>query len=130
MASKMKCDYYKAFILSLLLLAGAILYATPSFALKPLGSQCSTHQECSSGRCDNRPQSGCVPQDGTGNSGEFCSTHQQCRTGLCNISQGRYTGVCSGGNHQLGQQCMTRQDVDQGVVITGRIRMRPSGWYR
>ena len=89
----------------------AVACPTPSWAAqKALGQACTTHQECQSSRCDNRPAAGCVPQDGTGNSGGFCTTHQQCRTGLCVIASGKYTGVCSGGNRPLGQSCTTHQE--------------------
>ncbi|HOW56017.1 MAG TPA: hypothetical protein PLR60_15365 [Syntrophorhabdaceae bacterium] len=114
MKRRMMTGLCKTFTLFLLSLVGVMMFTASSFALKPLGSKCTTHQECTSGRCDNRPLAGCVPQDGTGNSGEFCSTHQQCRTGLCSISQGRYTGVCSGGNRALGQQCTTHQECRSG----------------
>jgi len=89
----------------------AVARPTPSWAAqKALGQACTTHQECQSLRCDNRPAAGCVPQDGTGNSGGFCTTHQQCRTGLCVLASGKYTGVCSGGNRPLGQACTTHQE--------------------
>lgn len=104
MIGRMKCDICKTFILTLLFLAGVIMFATPSFALKPLGSQCSTHQECTSQRCDNRPGAGCVAQDGTGNANEFCTTHQQCRSGYCQVAGG-LRGTCSAGNQANGKPC-------------------------
>lgn len=60
----------------------------------PLGTACTTHPQCLSQRCDNRPGAGCVAQDGTANSGQFCTTHQQCRSGFCNVSAGRVAGTC------------------------------------
>jgi hypothetical protein len=98
----------------LLCLVGVMAFALPARAAKSLGTTCTTHQECGSGRCDNRPAAGCVPQDGTGNGGEFCTTHQQCRTGLCNITPGTYTGKCSGNDRALGQQCVSHQECRSG----------------
>lgn len=120
MGGRIKHDLCKTFIISLLFLVGTTVSATESFALKPLGSKCTTHQECSSGRCDNRPLAGCVPQDGTGNPGEFCSTHQQCRSQLCTIPSGKYTGQCAGSSKPLGSACLSH-----GECITKRCDNRP-----
>jgi hypothetical protein len=98
----------------LLCFVGVMLVALPSQAAKSLGTTCTTHQECASQRCDNRPAAGCVPQDGTGNGGEFCTTHQQCRIGVCNITPGTYTGKCSGNDRALGQQCVSHQECRSG----------------
>ena len=116
----MKCDICKMFILTLLLLAGMIMFAAPSFALKPLGSQCSTHQECISQRCDNRPGAGCVPRDGTGNTNEFCTTHQQCRAQICTVPAGKIAGQCASNNKPLGSPCLTH-----GECISQRCDNRP-----
>jgi hypothetical protein len=93
---------------------GAMAIALGTQAAKPLGSTCTSHQECASLRCDNRPAAGCVAQDGTANGGDFCTTHQQCRTGLCNITPGTYTGKCSGSDRPLGQACVTHQECKSG----------------
>jgi hypothetical protein len=58
-----------------------------------LGKFCMDHNECRSRRCDNRPDAGCVAQDGHAGGGEFCTTHQQCATGLCNVTNG-VRGTC------------------------------------
>ncbi len=110
MAVTKKRYYRKAFILSLLLLAGIMLCATPSFAGKPLGAKCAGHYECTSGRCDNRAQAGCVPQDGTGKPNEFCTTHQQCSSQLCSITPGKITGTCGGSSKPLGAACSSHNE--------------------
>ncbi len=110
MGGRMKPDFYKTFVAFLLVVSVVIVFAAPSFAGKPLGAKCAGHYECTSGRCDNRAQAGCVPQDGTGNSGEFCTTHQQCRSQLCTITPGKITGQCSGVNKPLGSPCSTHNE--------------------
>lgn len=100
-------------ILALLLLVGAtVSHCRTASAQSPkeLGQACAAHQQCRSGRCDNRPGAGCVAQDGTGNSSEFCTTHQQCRSAYCIVAAGKIAGVCSGVNLPNGKACVTHQE--------------------
>ena len=108
------------------LAAGVAIFAvaypssSSSQTLKPLGQSCSTHPECASKRCDNRPGAGCVAQDGTAAGGDFCTTHQQCRSGACNVKPGTIAGTCTGNDRPLGQAC-----VSHGECLSGRCDNRP-----
>src|SRR5262249_32327173 len=55
--------------------------------LAPLGAQCSSFGDCVSGRCDagigTTNTSRCIPNDGTGNIGDFCTHPHQCANGNC-----------------------------------------------
>ncbi len=74
----------------------------------PLGERCQTHPSCRSGRCDNRPNAGCVEPDGRGLGGEFCTTHQQCKSGVCNVTANP-RGTCKATDLDLGDACQTHQ---------------------
>ncbi len=121
MKREQKWNFNRALVVALLCLVAMMVFSLPSQALTPLGKTCTTHQQCVSQRCDNRPNAGCVSQDGTGNGGEFCTTHQQCRAGLCNITPGTYTGTCSGNNLPLGKTCTTHQQ-----CVSQRCDNRPN----
>jgi hypothetical protein len=54
----MRSGFGKVVAFSLLSLFGALALAPPSQAQTPLGKRCTTHQECVSQRCDNRPDAG------------------------------------------------------------------------
>ncbi|RPI76586.1 MAG: hypothetical protein EHM45_12475 [Desulfobacteraceae bacterium] len=110
MKQGMRLCFGKVVAFSLLGLFGALVLVQPSQAVTPLGKPCTTHQQCVTQRCDNRPDAGCVSHDGTGNGGEFCTTHQQCRTGFCIVPSGTIRGQCSGGGRSLGTDCVSHNE--------------------
>ncbi len=102
-----------------------------SSSSKPLGSSCSTHNECISKRCDNRPGAGCVSQDGTGKANDFCTTHQQCGSGYCQVTGG-LRGTCSAGNQAIGKPChasseCTSKYCDKGICAQPGSPPPPAG---
>lgn len=66
-------------------------------APKGLGESCSSNAGCTSGRCDSAPGNphNCIPNDGTGKSGDYCTHNNQCKSGYaCNLKPGKKHGTC------------------------------------
>jgi hypothetical protein len=58
-------------------------------AKEPLGSACGANSHCASGRCDaaaGNPRR-CIPNDGTGVTGDYCSHPNHCRYRICTSSR-------------------------------------------
>lgn len=62
-----------------------------------LGQSCSTNTQCISGRCDAAPghPRRCIPNDGTGRSGDYCTHNNHCLGGSrCVLNAGAVYGTC------------------------------------
>lgn len=121
MTGKMERNYYHVFVAPLLLLAGIMLCATPSFAGMPLGAACTAHNQCTSGNCSFGTGQGCVPREGTGKPNDFCTAGNQCSSGFCQLADG-IRGKCSTPPTvlQLGAAC-----AQHGQCASGYCDNRP-----
>lgn len=50
-----------------------------------LGQYCGDGRACGSGRCDNFNERKCIPNDGTGDKGDYCTHNNQCKSKNCPV---------------------------------------------
>jgi hypothetical protein len=96
-------------LLLLMMILAFGLVGRPALAgSKSLGSSCTNNSDCQSNRCDfanGTYGQKCIPNDGTGQVGDYCSHNNHCRPGVMCINKS-----CGGSQKKLGESCSSNQD--------------------
>jgi hypothetical protein len=99
-------------------------------ACRYIGESCTRNRDCTFGRrCDVGPTTQntgrCVPNDGTGDPGDFCSHNNQCLPGdFCRIGSGQNYGACAE-RGPLGAACTNNVQCTSGACDTSAQRCVP-----